>query len=80
MNTKRLQKFLEYVALFGAIIGSLVLALNLPWSGWAYIPFLASSLANVWILRGTNAPKVVMQQNLYFTAVNIIGIMRWLIL
>lgn len=80
MNKKRIQKTLEIVALFGAIIGSLVLALNLPISGWAYIPFLMSSIANMWILRGTNAPKVVMQQNIYFTAVNIIGIFRWLVL
>jgi hypothetical protein len=80
MNKKHLQKTLEMVALFGAIIGSLLLALNIPVSGWAYIPFLMSSLANMWILRGTTAPKVVMYQNVYFSAVNVIGIVRWLIL
>lgn len=80
MNKNHLQKTLEMVGLFGGIIGSLILALNLPISGWAYIPFLMSSLANMRILRGTNAPKSIMYQNAYFSAVNVVGIVRWLIL
>jgi hypothetical protein len=80
MNKQQIQKTLGVIALLGAIIGSLVLALNLPFSGWGYIPFLISSLVNMWLLRGTNAPKTMMYQNAYFSAVNVIGIVRWLIL
>ncbi len=80
MNKQRIQKTLEVIALVGAVIGSLILALNLPISGWAYIPFLMSSLANLWLLRGTNAPKTMMYQNAYFSAINVVGIVKWLIL
>ncbi len=80
MNKQQIQKTLGVIALVGAVIGSLFLALNLPFSGWGYIPFFLSSLVNMWLLHGTNAPKTLMYQNAYFSVVNVVGIVRWLIL
>lgn len=71
--------FFEQMSFWGAVLASLLLALNLPISGWAYILFLTSNVATSYILRGTNTPKVIVYQNYYFVLINIIGIVRWLL-
>ena len=70
---------LEQISLWGAIIGALLLAVNIPISGWAYIPFLLSNIASLYLLSGTNVPKVIRYQIAFFVIVNIIGIGRWLL-
>jgi hypothetical protein len=74
MNT-----IIEQISFWGAIIGSLLLALHIPVSGWAYIPFLMSNVATIYLLRSSNAPKVIGWQCVFFIIINIIGIGRWLL-
>ncbi len=69
----------EQIALWGSVIGSLLLALNLPISGWAFIPYLVSNIATIYLLSQSDAPKVLTYQCIFFIAVNMIGIGRWLL-
>ena len=73
-----MKKILEQISLWGAILASLLLALNLPISGWAYVLFLASNISSAIILRDTNVPVVIKQQIIFFLIINVIGIVRWL--
>lgn len=70
---------IEQLSFWGAITGALLLALNIPVSGWAFIPYLASNIANVYLLRNSTAPKVIEYQVWVFIIINVIGIVRWLI-
>jgi len=74
-----MQMLLEQISFWGAVIGSLLLALHIPVSGWAYIPFLMSNFATIYLLRKTNAPKVIGWQCVFFIVINIIGIGRWML-
>lgn len=60
------------------VAGALVLALNLPLSGWGWALFLVSSLS--WTFAGAvmkDMSLVVLQFT--FVVVDVIGIWRWLI-
>jgi hypothetical protein len=70
---------LEQISLFGAIIGSLLIALNIGISGWAFIPYMISNISTVYLLRKSNAPKVITYQSWWFVAINCVGIVRWLL-
>ena len=61
------------------VIGALVLAVNLPISGWGWVLFGVSSLC--WTIAGAvmrDYSLVVLQSA--FLIVDIIGIWRWLII
>lgn len=70
---------LEHISFWGAVIGSLLLALHITVSGWAYIPFLLSNVATIYLLKGSNASKSITLQCWFFIVINIIGMGRWLI-
>jgi hypothetical protein len=75
-----MKTLIEQISLWGAIVGSLLLALNIPVSGWAYIPFLLSNLATLYLLKNVNqVPKVLTWQIVFFIIINLIGIGRWLL-
>jgi hypothetical protein len=74
-----MKTILEQISFWGAVTGSLLLALNIPVSGWAYIPFLMSNFASAYIMRDTGTPKAIIYQNYYFVVINLIGIARWLL-
>lgn len=74
MNT-----IIEQISFWGAVVGSLLLALHIPISGWAYIPFLLSNIASIYLLRHTNAPKVLSYQIVFFIVINLVGITQWLL-
>jgi hypothetical protein len=74
-----MKKLLERISLWGAVSASLLLALHIPISGWAYILFLLSNIASIYLLHGTTAPKVITHQSYFFVFINIIGIIRWLV-
>jgi hypothetical protein len=61
-----------------AIVGALVIALNLPFSGWGFVAFLISSV--IWTIAGImmKEPSLVVLQGT-FVIINLIGIYRWLI-
>lgn len=71
--------YLEQISFIGAIAGSILIALNLPISGWAFVPYMMSNVASIIILRKTNAPKVITYQAWWFVLINCIGIFRWLV-
>jgi len=74
-----MKTILEQVSLWGAIIGASLLAMNVAISGWAYIPFLFSNIAGVYLLNQSNASKVLKWQMLFFIVINVVGIARWLL-
>lgn len=67
------------ISFWGAIIGSLLLALHISLSGWAYIPFLISNIATIYLLKSSNAPKIIGWQCWFFIFINTVGIVRWLL-
>ena len=69
----------EQIAFWGAVSASFLMALNIPISGWAFILYLLSNVATIYILRNTDMPKVISYQLYYFIIINIIGIVRWLL-
>lgn len=58
--------------------GAVWLALNLPSSGFGYPLFLLSS-ATMALYGYTEGDNKVLAQNLLFTAINIVGVWRWLL-
>jgi len=69
---------IEQISFWGAILGTLLLALHLPISGWAYIILIASNAATLFLLKKTDAPKVVSWQIWAFVVINVVGIFCWL--
>ena len=60
------------------IAGALVVALNLPFSGCGFVLFLVSSVS--WTVAGLKMREHSLALlNGVFTAVNLLGIYRWLI-
>jgi hypothetical protein len=58
------------------IVGAIIVALNLSFSGWGFVLFLISSFA--WCIAGIKmkeASLVLLQGT--FTAINLLGIYRW---
>lgn len=74
-----MKKFIGHISFWGAVVGAILLALNLPISGWGYIPFTMSNLASLHLLRESNGPKPISYQLIFFIIINLIGIYCWLI-
>jgi hypothetical protein len=74
-----MKTLIEHISFWGAVIGSLLLALHIPVSGWAYIPFLLSNVATIYLLKDSDASKTITWQCWFFIVINLIGIGRWLI-
>ena len=74
-----MNKIIEQISFWGAVVASLLLALNISCSGWAFIPFLLSNAATIYLLKKSNAPTVILYQSYFFVIVNLIGIGRWLL-
>jgi len=69
---------LKWVGTTTGVLGALILALNIPLSGWGWTLFLVSSLT--WTLAGAvmrDLSLVVLQ--FAFVVVDLIGVWRWLI-
>ncbi len=70
---------LKWLGTATGIAGGTVIALNLPFSGWGFVLFLISSVS--WTIAGLRMREnslVVLQGA--FTAINLLGIYRWLIM
>lgn len=74
-----MKTILTHTSFWGAVSASLLLALNIPISGWAYILYLISNIASLYIIQNTNTPVVIVYQNYYFVIINLVGIFRWLV-
>lgn len=78
MLQSAMKKIIEAVSLWGSVLGSTLLALHIPVSGWAFIPYLLSNAASIYLLRNSNASKAIEHQCYFFVFINIVGIIRWL--
>ena len=74
-----MKKIIEYASLITAMVAATMLAFHVPFAGWAFVIYLISNITSLWVLRGSDAPKVIMYQIIFFAIVNIIGIKQWLI-
>jgi len=74
-----MKTLIEQVSFWGSVIASLLMAANIPISGWAYVLFLVSNLAMFFLFKIEPTPKVIIYQNYYFVVINLIGITRWLL-
>lgn len=70
--------FAEIVMVLGAILGSTILAMNVPESKWGYILFLVSSSFGIYVGAKTKVNSLTIL-NGYFTIVNAMGVYRWII-
>ncbi len=59
------------------ITGAMVLAVNLPWSGYGWLAFLLSNLAWITYARLARVVSLFLMQ-LVFTITSLVGICRWL--
>lgn len=69
--------WLKWLGTGFGITGAAVLAFNLPFSGWGFVLFLVSSVS--WTVAGVRMREnsLVLLHGV-FTAVNLLGIYRWL--
>jgi hypothetical protein len=74
-----LKTILGHASFWSAILASLMLALNIPISGWAYILFLISNITTLYIIRDTTTPVFIRNQIWFFLVINLVGIFRWLV-
>ena len=68
----------EVAMVVGAIVGSSILALNVPISKWGYLAFLLSSSSGIFVGVKTGVKSLTIL-NVYFTIINTIGVYRWII-
>ena len=70
---------LKWTGTSTGVAGALLVALNIPQSGYGFILFLVSSLT--WFAAGwrMKEPSLMVLQGV-FTGVNILGIWRWLVI
>lgn len=66
----------SWIGSFAGVLGALLLALNMTWSGLGWFAFLASNFA--WIIYAVlqRVPSLLVMQ-LVFTSTSLIGIFRW---
>lgn len=69
---------IKWVGTATGVLGALILALNIPLSGWGWVLFLVSSLC--WTFAGVvmkDMSLAILQ--FAFVVVDLIGVWRWLI-
>ena len=74
-----LLKLAPGASLAGAIAGSTLIAFNLGamFNVLGYVFFTISSLSSVWLLLRSNAHRALLWTNLYFTVMNVVGMIRY---
>ena len=74
----RMLTFLKWTGTLTGVTGALILALNLPFSGWGWVLFATSALT--WTIAGIAMRElslVLLQGG--FLVVDLLGIYRWLV-
>jgi drug/metabolite transporter (DMT)-like permease len=70
--------WLKWFGTITGVAGALLLAINIPESGWGFVLFLGSSVS--WCMAGiTMKEPSIWTLHGVFTIVNMIGIYRWVI-
>lgn len=68
---------LKWLGTGAGIAGALLIAANIPLSGWGFVLFLVSSAS--WTAAGlAMRDRPLAALNATFTAINILGVVRWL--
>ncbi|OAN53865.1 hypothetical protein A6A04_13310 [Paramagnetospirillum marisnigri] len=68
---------LKWLGTGAGIAGALLVALNIPASGWGFALFLVSSSS--WVVAAIiMRDRPLLALNAAFTAINVLGIVRWL--
>jgi hypothetical protein len=68
---------LKWIGTGSGALGALLIALNIPESGWAFAFFLVSSIA--WFIAGLQMrDRALWMLNLVFIGIDTLGIVRWL--
>lgn len=73
--------FLKFLKIFGTATGiaaALMIAANLPISGWGFVVFLFSSVSWTWAALLMGVRSLALLEGV-FTLVNVLGIYRWLL-
>lgn len=70
--------WVKWIGTGAGMAGAATVALNMPFSGWGFVAFLVSSLAWAWVgWQSADRPLWTLQAA--FTAINILGVYRWLL-
>lgn len=78
MTESRVDKAVGWLGSIAGIGGAILLALNIPASGYGYLLFLMSSIAlSAWAYRTGASHALVMQA--VFSVINTVGVYNWLI-
>jgi len=68
---------LKWVGAIWGIAGAILLAVNIPISGWGWVLYLVSSVA--WVIAGVlMKERSLVIQSVVFSLLNLVGIIRWL--
>ena len=68
----------EWFGSITGVTGAALLAVNMPWSGYGWLLFLASNTA--WILYAfMERVSSMLLMQLVFTSTSLIGVFRWLV-
>jgi len=68
---------LDVLSVGGAMIGSLLLAMNSEWSKWGYLFFMVGTLAGILVLLRSNVRRSQVFISVWFLGMNSLGIIRW---
>ena len=69
---------MRWVAALTGIAGGVVLAIKVPWSGWGFVLFAASSAA--WVVSGLiMRVRSLVAVNVVLLLTNLVGIYRYLL-
>ena len=70
-----IKHWLDILAVGGSVLGSLLVATNRPELGiMGYMAFLVGSSASVALLRKSNVNRSMVWLNIYYVAVNFLGL------
>ena len=68
----------KWIGTIFGVVGAALIALNIAVSGWGFVLFLVSSVS--WTVAGVMMREnSLILLNVVFTAINLLGIYRWLI-
>lgn len=69
---------IRWIAAITGILGGILLAIKVPWSGWGFVSFAISSVA--WIASGAiMGVRSLVAVNSILLLTNLVGIYRWLL-
>jgi hypothetical protein len=71
------RRIADVIYLVTSILGSALIASNSGHNQLGYALFLASSLSGIYLLHNSNASKSLTIVTLYFTVVNVMGLVRY---